>query len=103
TFEFARQRSIRWSMTGWMWAGTMPTAFAGALLASVVAPAVIEAAVGILAATSGLHALLGRQRADPEQGSVPSSTVLLAAGAFTGFSSSLTGTGGPLVLIPILV
>jgi hypothetical protein len=33
----------------------------------------------------------------------PSSPLLAAIGSVTGFSSALTGTGGPLVLVPILV
>ena len=103
TAVFARNRSVRWDMTGWMWAGAMPAAFAGALVASAVAPVVIEAAVGLLAAASGLNALRGGERDEAGRDVVPSNPVLLAAGAFTGFSSSLTGTGGPLVLIPILV
>lgn len=102
TAVFTRKRSIRWDMTGWMWAGAMPAAFAGALFATAVAPAVIEAAVGLLAAASGAHALLVNGGGEPRR-SAPSNPVLLGVGAFTGFSSSVTGTGGPLVLIPILV
>jgi len=103
TAVYAKQRSIRWDMTGWMWAGAMPAAFGGALVASLVAPAVIEAAVGLLAAGSGLDALLGNGRGGARGARLPSNPGLLTAGAFTGFASSLTGTGGPLVLIPILV
>ncbi len=103
TAVFSRARSIRWDMTAWMWAGAMPAAFGGALLASVTAAALIEAAVGLLAACSGLHALIGSRAAAPARDTAPSNHVLCAAGAFTGFSSALTGTGGPLVLIPILV
>lgn len=103
TAVYAKQRSIRWDMTGWMWAGAMPAAFGGALVASLVPPAVIEAAVGLLAAASGLDALLGNGRRRARGDELPSNPGLLTAGAFTGFASSLTGTGGPLVLIPILV
>lgn len=102
TAVFARNRSIRWDMTGWMWAGAMPAAFAGAMLATAIAPSLIEAAIGVLAAASGVHALVGAREPAALRQSVPNH-VLLGAGAFTGFSSSLTGTGGPLVLIPILV
>ena len=103
TAVFSHARSIRWDMTGWMWAGAIPAAFVGALLASVTAAVVIEAGVGMLAACSGVHALLGSRRADPEHDAVVPKQVLCAAGAFTGVASALTGTGGPLVLIPILV
>src|SRR5690606_2492285 len=77
--------------------------FAGALVATAVAPAVIEAAVGVLAAASGAHALLGGGASATRPRAAPSARMLLGAGAFTGLTSSLTGTGGPLVLVPILV
>lgn len=103
TLVFARQRSIRWDMTAWMWAGAMPAAFAGALAASAAPPRAIETAVGVLAAASGLHALFGDSRGAPDDGAAPTPPTLAAIGAGTGFASAATGTGGPLVLIPILV
>jgi len=103
TAVFARNGSIRWDMTARLWAGAMPAAFAGALVATAVAPAVIEAAVGVLAAASGAHALLGGGASATRPRAAPSARMLLGAGAFTGLTSSLTGTGGPLVLVPILV
>src|SRR5690606_27702394 len=104
----------RWDMAGWMWAGAMPAAFAGALLANATAPQWIEAAIGVLAAVTGLHAWRssgaakrrGRepvQRVEPESRQALPKPTLAVVGAFTGVTSALTGTGGPLVLMPILV
>lgn len=103
TFVFARSNSIRWDMTAWMWAGAMPAAFAGALAASAVSGWVIELAVGLLTAGSGVHSLIGRSHPETAEGGEISKPSLGIIGAFTGFTSALTGTGGPLVLIPILV
>lgn len=103
TFVFARSNSIRWDMTAWMWAGAMPAAFAGALAASAVSGWVIELAVGLLTAGSGVHSLIGRSHPETAEGGEISKPALGIIGAFTGFTSALTGTGGPLVLIPILV
>lgn len=104
TVLYARNRSIRWDMAAWLWAGAMPAALAGALAASTLPKTSLELCLGLLAGITGLHSL--KERADPEQdaGRRPArSPVLIAIGAVTGFLSALTGTGGPLVLIPILM
>ncbi len=103
TFVFARAKSIRWDMTAWMWAGAMPAAFIGALAASIAPGRFLELCIGLLTAASGLNSIFGRQ--PPDDTTVPplSNVTLGGVGAFTGFSSALTGTGGPLVLVPILM
>jgi uncharacterized membrane protein YfcA len=102
TVVFARQKSIRWDMAAWLCAGAMPAAFAGAWALSVVAPLILEACLGLLTVLSGLNAL---RRQDFADALVPAASRkgLLFIGAGTGFLSSLTGTGGPLVLVPILI
>lgn len=102
TAAFARERTIRWDMTAWMWAGAMPAALGGALLAPSLPAGVLEGAIGALAALSGLHALRRSRTEEPATAAAPPNPLLFAVGGFTGFASSLTGTGGPLVLIPIL-
>ncbi len=103
TTVFARRRSIRWGMTAWLAAGAMPAAFGGALAASAIEPTVLEAAIGVLAVFAGSHALFRGREDERPPGRSPSGPLLFAAGAGTGFASSLTGTSGPLVLVPILV
>lgn len=104
TVVFARNNSIRWDMTAWMWAGAMPAAFAGALAANAVSGWIIELAVGTLTAASGVHSLMRQSQPESVDGSDSiSNPVLGGIGAITGFASALTGTGGPLVLIPMLV
>jgi uncharacterized protein len=85
TAVFARNKSIRWGLAAWLCAGATPTAFAGAWAVSV-----------------GLNALKSRNAADRPEHAV-SSAALLTVGAATGFLSSVSGTGGPLVLVPILI
>ena len=102
SYAYAKAGSIRWRMTWPLSLAASPCAFGGALLVSSVPPALLELAIGLLTAGSGLHALAGhRDRRDGDRTlSVP---LLATAGAVTGFMSALTGTGGPLVLVPILV
>lgn len=102
TAVFAHNKSIHWGMTAWLCAGAAPLAFAGAWAVSVVNPHWLEIGLGLLVLLSGLNSLRPRQEATGARGSA-SNGGLLAVGAITGFLSSVTGTGGPLVLVPILI
>jgi uncharacterized membrane protein YfcA len=102
TQAYAKAGSLRWRMTLPLCLAALPCAFAGAMLVDAVPPAFLELAIGLLTVGSGLHALAGRsERTDEVR--TPSAAVLGALGAVTGFVSALTGTGGPLVLVPMLV
>ena len=91
SYAYAKAGSIRWRMTWPLSLAALPCAFGGALLVSSVPPALLELAIGVLTAGSGVHGLTSRRHHG------------IAAGAVTGLVSALTGTGGPLVLVPILV
>jgi len=103
SFVFARNKSIRWGLAAWLCAGATPTAFAGAWAVSVVSPRVLEVGLGLLTFFSGVNSLRVWQTADEFGERGVSSTTLLGVGAVTGFLSSVSGTGGPLVLVPILI
>ena len=102
TAVFAGNKSIRWGMAAWLCAGATPTAFAGAWAVSVVSPRLLEACLGLLTFLSGLNSLRSPNVADGESKTI-SNPVLLGVGAVTGFLSSISGTGGPLVLVPIVM
>ena len=101
-FEFAKRRSIRWSMCGWLCAGAMPGAYLGALSLAFIPGIALELLIVCLMVFVGLHAL----RREPSQ-AAPAATLsnqrLAAIGLVTGAGSALSGTGGPLLLVPILV
>jgi len=102
TAVFAQHKSIKWSMGGLLCAAATPTAFAGAWAVSVVNPRLLEVGLGLLTLLSGVSALRTPHAEDFSKHRV-SGGAMTAIGAFTGFVSSVTGTGGPLVLVPILV
>jgi hypothetical protein len=102
-YVYARAGSIAWRMTGWLWVGAVPFGFAGALFANAAPAALIELAIGLLSAAAGAHALLVRRNVEPSRDKTLSASLLTLTGAVTGFASATTGTGGPLVLVPILV
>jgi uncharacterized protein len=102
SYAYWKRGTIRGRMTLPLWLGALPCAFGGAVLVNSLPVAMLELAIGLLTFGSGLHALAGpRERRDA--GRMTSAPLLAVVGAATGFVSALTGTGGPLVLVPILV
>ncbi|MFZ0027851.1 MAG: sulfite exporter TauE/SafE family protein [Pseudolabrys sp.] len=103
SFVFARNKSIRWGLATWLSVGATPAAFAGAWAVSVVNPRALEVGLGLLTFLSGVNSLLMRQKANEFEHCSVSNVTLSGIGALTGFLSSVSGTGGPLVLVPILI
>jgi hypothetical protein len=100
--EYARQNSIHWSMALWLCLGGMPGAYLGAATTWVTPGVILEGVIGFLVLLSGVQALRGPSgTAESVVNLKPMS--LMVIGLVTGFGSSITGTGGPLVLIPILI
>jgi uncharacterized membrane protein YfcA len=81
---------------------TAPGALLGAWALDVIPQQLALALLSALTIAVGLKAWFGRDTA-PADESAPASAPGLPIGALTGFASALTGTGGPLVLVPILV
>ncbi len=102
TTVFARNKSIHWGMAIGLCIGATPAAFAGAWAVSVFNRVLLEACLGLLTFFSGLNSLRTQKIAEAADTKV-STGVLLTVGGVTGFLSSLTGTGGPLVLVPIMI
>jgi len=100
--EYARRGSIRWSMALWLCIGAMPGAYLGAAAVSIMSARWLQAIIAVLVLFSGIYAF--RQTAPRLSGDARARPAGLAVvGGITGFGSALSGTGGPLVLIPILV
>ena len=109
TYAYWRAGSVPWAMARPLFLAAMPAALIGALASRATPVGVLEAAIGLLTAASGLHTWLGTAAvagggAGADRPTVSlSSQHLTVAGVVTGFTASLTGTGGPLVLVPILM
>lgn len=99
---YARKGSIRWPMAGSLVAGAMPGAYLGAATLSLLPGTAIELIIGALIIFAGVHALAKSAGDAPIRESL-SNPQLAAIGFVTGFGSALTGTGGPLILVPIMV
>ncbi|MCP5083881.1 MAG: sulfite exporter TauE/SafE family protein [Alphaproteobacteria bacterium] len=102
TVVYARNKSINWPMAGWLCAGAMPAAVAGAWLSNNMPGTVLEFFIGILTAGSGLHTLLSGSSEDGQKVELTKGR-LVPIGGITGVLSAITGTGGPLVLVPLML
>ena len=102
SIEYARHGSLRWSDAAWLAVGAMPGAFIGAAAANSVPAYVLELLIAALIIGSALNSLRRRASAGREARTLARGA-LLAIGIVTGIGSSMSGTGGPLVLIPILL
>ena len=102
-YVFAKAGTVDWRTTAWLCLGAAPAAFTGARLVGAVPEVLIELAIGALTAAAGIHALLHHGSAARDGATALSAPTLTATGAVTGVASALTGTGGPLVLVPVLL
>lgn len=127
--EFAAlpvERAIAASMFGFLFAGVLAafvhlrrtrlaprgvvmlcaSAAAGALLGAATLDwlpvRAVRSFIALLALASGLHALLVRNASGSRHG-VPPTGVLGVLGLVVGYGSAISGTGGPVMLIPLLL
>ena len=77
----------------------------GAFAVHAVAPGAVRLWIAALAFLSGVHALVGvLARRDRLPAAWPASPVVLGGiGLAVGFGSGLSGTGGPILLLPVLL
>ncbi|MDH3379921.1 MAG: sulfite exporter TauE/SafE family protein [Gammaproteobacteria bacterium] len=99
---YARRGSIRWDMALWVCGGAVPGAYLGAILAAALPAEALELIIAALIVFAGIDVLRDKESrsADPVQ---LSTVRLLAVGAITGIGSAMSGTGGPLLLVPLLL
>jgi uncharacterized protein len=100
---YAREDSIAWRSAAWLGAGAAPGAFLGALLAAHTRGDILLLLVGATVAFAGWR-VLRRPASKPGNRDVHFAPSLLAGiGAAVGIGSALTGTGGPVLLVPLLM
>jgi uncharacterized membrane protein YfcA len=102
TIAYASKGSISWNMVGWLSVGVIPAALFGAKTNVELQAGALTVILAALIVASGLNALLrkpltvkGRFRANR--------FVFVSIGLAVGFGSALTGTGGPVLVLPILI
>jgi len=110
TLVYARHNSVDWRMAAGLCAGGAPGAYLGAALLPHVSAVALEWGIAALLVGSGWYALAGPRpesrsaNSRPAKSAPPARAASMAVTGFlVGVGSALTGTGGPLLLIPILV
>lgn len=102
TVAFARRGTLDWRSGALLSLGILPAALLGALVNGALSQAALKLILALVLVGSGLHALLG-SRGDRRWIRLRSAPGLLAIGVIVGFGSALTGTGGPVLLVPALL
>jgi hypothetical protein len=102
TLTYAAKKSIVWADVRWLSLGVIPAALFGAWSNSRLETGALTVIVAGLVLFSGIRVFVRRRTTD---GSVRPLTpaTLVIMGLFVGFGSALTGTGGPVLLVPILL
>lgn len=102
TLVFGSKGSIAWQRALPLAIGAAPGAFVGAFALSRIPSDTVQYIIAILAVLSGIYSIRTfRQPAtDPK---FLAAKMLVVIGIVTGFLSALTGSSGPLVLLPILL
>ena len=100
---YAREGSVQWAEAAWLGLGAMPGALAGALLASRMEGRILLLLIGAAVVFAGLRSLMKRGADRAADGHIPAAWILVLTGAAVGLGSSVTGTGGPLLLVPLLI
>jgi uncharacterized membrane protein YfcA len=101
TIAYARKGSISWNTVGWLSVGVVPAALFGAKANVALQAGVLTVILAALIVASGLNALL-RKPLTMKGGFRANRLILVSIGVTVGFGSALTGTGGPVLLLPIL-
>lgn len=104
TLAFGRNGSIDSKLAWLLCLGAIPGALAGAWIVRTADPFVVQLAIAALAGVAGLHNLLKSRIEFPSRPQIVfgvASSVLV--GGLVGLISTVTGTGGPLVLVPLLI
>jgi len=102
TVIYAQKRSIKWKMAFWLFVSAAPAAFLGAYASSIIPAKGLEFVIATLVVFAGMNALRSQDKGN-QKPPLLSPATLMATGAVTGIGSALSGTGGPLVLVPLLV
>ena len=99
---YARHGSIEWSKAIWMVLGAMPAAYFGSFLVSIIPASGLELVISMLVLSAGINALYRNTEVVHER-KISDPVALFTIGSITGAGSAITGTGGPLIAVPILV
>ena len=99
---YSRQGSMRWNMALWICLGAVPAAYLGATSLLHIPATVVKLLIAGLMVFAGIDALRSERKVSPEESEI-GRLALVGIGLITGYGSAITGTGGPLILVPLAI
>lgn len=103
TLLFARRGSIDWTTSLVVSAGALAFSVLGAYLNSLADAVVLDRIIGAIITFAGVNVVLPSRRVATAYRAPRCWPLLLAVGCAAGFGSGLTGAGGPLFSVPIML
>jgi len=100
---YARHGSIDWRSAAWLSAGAAPGAFLGSLIAAHTREQILLALIGATVAFSGWRILRRHSELAGHGVKVPQPLALVGIAIVVGFACAITGTGGSVLLVPLLM
>ena len=101
TVIYTRQGAMDWRMAGWLSLGAAPGAWAGSVAVAAIRPEIVATGIAVLMVVTGLNSF--RKSAPLFRGWQPGAAAFTLIGLIVGVVSGLSGTGGPVTMVPLLV
>ncbi|QQX82844.1 sulfite exporter TauE/SafE family protein [Cupriavidus necator] len=99
----ARREAKVWHTSWPLHTAALIGALAGATAVHSLPPGAARIGLALLTAASGLYGLVSAAAATSPERPMPGQAALFALGLGVGFASALSGTGGPVLLLPLLI
>src|SRR3954447_23575642 len=104
TWLFMRRGSIDWRTSLPVCIGAFAFSYIGAAAGIIIPAAMLTWIVAAVILGAGLNILLRRPAMHIDEGSRhPTAKVLFAVGALSGFGAGISGAGGPLFSVPLML
>jgi uncharacterized membrane protein YfcA len=104
TWLFMRRGSIQWRTSLPVCIGALAFSYVGAAAGIVVPATVLTWIVAAVILGAGLNILLRRHASPPDGGQrLPTAKALVGVGVLSGFGAGLSGAGGPLFSVPLML
>ncbi len=105
TWLYQRHGSIDWGITIPVCAGAMAGAYPGSMANAMASGRTLDIILGAIIIFAGIYALFPAKKhiLSCASGSLKQRILLMAVGFIVGFGSGLTGVGGPVLSVPLMV
>lgn len=103
TWLYQRRGSIDWGVTVPVCGSTVVFSYLGALANSRIGAGVLTLTIGLMVVSAGCYLLLPPPRGPRRRRDSSHRLLLIGVGAVSGFLSGLSGAGGPLFSVPLML